>query len=82
MKQKVNHTARSISNDISAAEDTGNVDALLAAESRIHAAMMTGLIDINDAAGLQADLDIARDAIGTVDSHTDHVRHALTEAGL
>lgn len=82
MKQTINQVYRKLSNAITAAEDTGNVEALLKLEQDVHAGMMLGELSITDAASLQADIDIARDAIGTVDSHTDHVRHALTEAGL
>lgn len=80
--QKVNRVYRKISNDITAAEDTGNGDELQALGSKIHEAMMTGQLSITEAAGLQADLDIAIDAVGSMDGNTDHIRHCVTERAV
>lgn len=54
---------RQISNAISAAEDTGNVEQLNGLHDVIHTGLMTGKLSITDAAGLTADLDIAISAL-------------------
>ncbi|ANH51088.1 hypothetical protein FDH02_gp12 [Pseudomonas phage VSW-3] len=79
MKHKVNPVYRKLSNAITAAEDTGNAAALLKLEQDVHAGMMLGELNIHDAAALQADIDTARDAIGSVDTNTDYVRHVAQE---
>lgn len=82
MKQAINHTYRRISNDITAAEDTGNGGELQELGNTIHSAMMTGKLSITEAASLQADLDIAIDSVGSMDGNTDHIRHCVTERAV
>lgn len=52
-----------ISNAITAAEDTGNVQELYQLEDVVATAMMTGRINVVEAAQLQADITIATDAL-------------------
>lgn len=54
---------RNISNRITAAEDTGNVGELYALEDVVRTAMMTGAINVTEAASLQADITVATDAL-------------------
>lgn len=56
-------TFRKISNDITAAEDTGNTGELYALEDVVQANLMAGQLSITEAAELQADITIATDAL-------------------
>lgn len=73
---------QTLSNIISIASDTGDLEALQAADKTIAEWLADGRINLPQAGELTLDCDNALSELGSVDSTTDYVRHALTERSV
>lgn len=71
-----------LSNTISIASDTGDLETLQAADKAIAECLADGRINLPQAGELTLDCETAMEALGSLDSTTDYVRHVLTERAV
>jgi hypothetical protein len=80
MKQRTPYQI--LSNTISTASDTGDLETLQTCDYLISTCLADGRINLPEAGELTLDCDLAISALGTMDETTDYVRHALTERSV
>jgi hypothetical protein len=80
MKQRT--PFQTLSNTISIASDTGDLETLQWCDKLIAECLADGRINLPQAGELTLDCETAIAALGTLDSTTDYVRHVLTERAV